>query len=71
MPSFAGEVYCSLTRCSADRDEVVEDVLLLLEMPGLVPRLAVLGAAAHVRGHPDAAQLEPRRARRTGRSAAC
>ena len=61
MPSFAGDVYFSLDQVLGDGDEVVEDVLLLLEHAGLVPRLAVLGAAAHVGRHPDAAALEPRR----------
>ena len=40
-------------------DEVVEDVLLLLEHPGLVPGVAVLAAAAQVRQGVDAARLEP------------
>ena len=55
MPSLAGDVYFVLDEVLGDGDEVVEDVLLLLEHAGLVPRLAVLGAAAHVRGHPHAA----------------
>ena len=42
-------------------DEVVEHVLLAIEHAGLVPRLAVLASAAHVRGRPDAPALEPRR----------
>jgi hypothetical protein len=43
-----------------DVQEVVEDVLLVREHAVLVPGLAELRAAAQVRGHVDAAQLEPR-----------
>ena len=42
------------------RDEVVEDVLLLLEHAGAVPGLAVLAAAAQVGEREDAAALEQR-----------
>ena len=40
-------------------DEVVEDVLLVGEHPGLVPLLAELAAAAHVRQREDAAGPQP------------
>ena len=49
-------------------DEVVEDVLLLVEHPRLVPRLAELPATAQVRHREHAAVLDPeRRARREER----
>src|SRR5205823_6855268 len=40
-------------------DEVVEHVLLLLEHPGAMPRLAELAAAAKVRERVDAPLLGP------------
>ena len=70
MPSFAGDVYFSLIEMLGDGDEVVEHVLLLLEHAGVVPRLAVLAAAAHVGGHPDRRRARATPARQADRSAA-
>ena len=42
------------------RDEIVEDVLLLVEHAGAVPGLAVLAAAAQVRQREHAAGVEER-----------
>ena len=61
MPELRGRGVTLLDQMFGHRDEVVEHVLLLLQMPGLVPRFAVFRPAAHVHGHPDAADLEPRR----------
>ena len=44
----------------ARRDEVVEHILLVGEAPGIVPRLAVLAAAADVGDRIDPASLDPR-----------
>src|SRR3546814_2353319 len=41
-------------------DEVVEDILLLVEPPGVVPRLAIFAAAAQVRDREHAALVDPR-----------
>src|SRR3546814_16317649 len=49
--------------CSSDLargDEVVEDILLLVEPPGVVPRLAIFAAAAQVRDREHAALVDPR-----------
>ena len=59
-----GDVHLSFDEVLGRGDEVVEDVLLLEEHPGLVPLLAVLAAAAQVRDRVDAAALEPREERR-------
>src|SRR5207302_3774561 len=39
--------------------EIIEDVLLLGQVPGLVPLLAELAAPADIRNYPDAATIEP------------
>ena len=55
IASRSGVVYPSRISYSAAAVEVVEDVLLPLQHPGLVPRLAVLAAAAQV-GHGSTAR---------------
>ena len=52
---------CSFSRIrySATAMKSSNTFCLLLEMTRLVPRFTVLRPAAHVRGHPDAAGLEP------------
>ena len=59
MPSCDGEVYPSVDQLLGDRDEVVEHVLLLLAHPRACHASPYSRAAAHVDGHPDAAELEP------------
>ncbi len=58
-PACAGDVYRSCDQPLGRGDEVVEDVLLLQLRARLVPRLAVLAAAAEVGHRVDAAQLHP------------
>ena len=56
-----GVVTPSATRCSADRGEVVEDVLLVREPAAVVPGGAELAAAAEVRDRQHPAGGEPAR----------
>ncbi len=70
MASLSFEVYLFGDQVLGRRDEVVEDVLLVLQHPGLVPCLAVLRAAAQVCFAEDAALLDEHdgRGTETGRA---
>ena len=56
-----GLVQCVLAQILCGGDEIVEDVLLVGLHAGLVPRTAVLPAAAQIGDRVDAAHLYPRR----------